>query len=609
MKILFSILFRSLSLLAMLSMAGAALADPPARVGRLSYLQGTVDFRADYDADSMPAQPNWPLTAHNVIATGSDGRAELRVGSTVLRLDADSELEIAALDDAMFRLRLLQGSLNGRLRNPQKLDGFELDTAQGRLSLSAPSQFHVDAGRTPGSTVLSLFSGAGRFDDAQSTLTLVAGQRALIRRGSMQVGSASRSDFDIWSLARDQRDDGAASARYVSPEVTGYEDLDQYGSWSEDPEYGAIWLPQSVPAGWAPYRNGRWSWIEPWGWTWIDDAPWGYAPFHYGRWAWFNQRWGWVPGPVRAHPVWAPALVGWVGGQHWRANFSSGSAPAVGWFPLAPHQIFQPAYAASAAYVRQINRGHADGSGHRHDLSPQAVYHTRLAHDAVTVIPHERFLHGRTVAVAGAPALVAATRQLTQAPLSAAAPLRNRPRDGNGDSPGARAHALPRPALPQVSPQTPQQARPLPVPDAAPARGTFGTVPTPLRRADPLPQTAPPIWQRPRANRETVPLAPSTPGALQPQPARPMPPATVPPAPHAAPAPRRPEAPPPQFQTQLQRAAPMPQAPRAMQREQHAPPASVVVPLEQRRPAPIQAAPPQRGGEAGGRHRPGRGER
>jgi hypothetical protein len=562
------ILFRTASLLlALLCMAGAALADPPTRVGRLSYLQGAVDFRADYDAGSMPAQSNWPLTAHNVIATGSGGRAELRVGSTVLRLDADSELEIAGLDDAMFRLRLLQGSLNGRVSNPQLLDGFELDTAQGRLSLSAPSQFHVDAGRTAGSTVLSLFAGAGRFDDGQATLTLAAGQRALIRRGSMQVGSASRNDFDIWSLARDQRDDGAASARYVSPEVSGYEDLDQYGSWSEDPEYGAIWLPQSVPAGWAPYRNGRWSWIEPWGWTWIDDAPWGYAPFHYGRWAWFQQRWGWVPGPRRAHPVWAPALVGWVGGQHWRANFASGSAPAGGWFPLAPHQSFQPAYAASPAYLRRINRGHGSGDGgdnrNRHDLSPQAAYQNRLAHGAVTVIPHERFLHGRTVAVAGAPALVAATRQLTQAPLSAAAPLRNRPRDGDGAGNGP--HALPRPAPPQVSPQAPQPARPLPAPDAAPARGAFGTVPTPLQRAEPLRQTVPPIRPQPHVNRETIPLAPSTPGA--------------------------------------------PQAPPATQREHHAPPASVVVPLEQRRPAPIQAAPPQRGGEAGGRHWPGRGER
>jgi hypothetical protein len=24
--------------------------------------------------------------------------------------------------------------------------------------------------------------------------------------------------------------------------------------------------------------------MSPWGWTWVDNAPWGFAPFHYGRW-------------------------------------------------------------------------------------------------------------------------------------------------------------------------------------------------------------------------------------------------------------------------------------------------------------------------------------
>ncbi len=69
-----------------------------------------------------------------------------------------------------------------------------------------------------------------------------------------------------------------------------------------------------VPAGWAPYRNGHWAWIDPWGWTWVDDAPWGFAPFHYGRWTVVDDRWGWVPGPVRQRAVYAPALVAFIGG-------------------------------------------------------------------------------------------------------------------------------------------------------------------------------------------------------------------------------------------------------------------------------------------------------
>ena len=119
---------------------------------------------------------------------------------------------------------------------------------------------------------------------------------------------------------------GSESARYVAPGVIGYQDLDYYGRWQVVPTYGAIWVPTSVPAGWAPYRYGHWVWVAPWGWTWVDDAPWGFAPFHYGRWVSYGGYWGWAPGPsyVGWRPYYAPALVGWVGGAGWGFGVSFG---------------------------------------------------------------------------------------------------------------------------------------------------------------------------------------------------------------------------------------------------------------------------------------------
>ena len=486
-----------LVLLFTLALAGSlALADPPARVGSIAYLQGEVEFRPAYDAEAAPALQNWPLTSHNVITTGPGARAELRVGSTALRLDGDSELEIAELDEQTLHLRLLGGSLNARVRNPDLVAGFELNTAQGSLTLTAPSQLHVDAGRSPGTTVISLFSGAARFDSGAdrtpSALTLVAGQRATSGYGTLQVGSATPDDFDRWSLARDQRDDQSVSARYVSPELTGYEALDQYGAWSMSDDYGAIWTPQSVPADWAPYRDGSWTWIDPWGWTWVDAAPWGYAPFHYGRWAWYRQRWCWVPGRVVARPVWAPALVGWVGGRNWNARFSSGNAPAVGWFPLAPHEDFRPGYAMSPGYARRLNAPFGD-RGNRPD--PQAIYRNRLEHSAVTVIPHERFQQRRTIAVARAPALTGTSQQLLNAPLSAAMPA-----------------TLARPPLTAVPRAIPEQRREFqrqPVPPSTPAT----TLVAPAQRLESTPHPvqqphqAAPLAQPPRS----TPRAPGVP--------------------------------------------------------------------------------------------------
>src|SRR5579864_3435328 len=131
-----------------------------------------------------------------------------------------------------------------------------------------------------------------------------------------------------------------------------------------------VWVPR-VDAGWAPYHYGHWRWIEPWGWTWVDDAPWGFAPFHYGRWAMVGGAWGWIPGPGVAvvaarpgvavvagpvfRPVYAPALVAFVGGNGWSASLAIGGGGGVAWFPLGPREVYTPAYHVSTTYVNRVN--------------------------------------------------------------------------------------------------------------------------------------------------------------------------------------------------------------------------------------------------------------
>ncbi len=156
--------------------------------------------------------------------------------------------------------------------------------------------------------------------------------------------------FDAWSQGRDSRWDNSDSARYVSSDVVGYEDLDGQGAWDSTPDYGNVWFPRSVEPGWAPYHDGHWSYIEPWGYTWVDDQRWGFAPFHYGRWISVRGAWGWVPCPPRAfgavyvRPVYAPALVAWVG-----------VGAGVAWFALGPREVYVPSYPVSRRYVNNIN--------------------------------------------------------------------------------------------------------------------------------------------------------------------------------------------------------------------------------------------------------------
>ena len=169
--------------------------------------------------------------------------------------------------------------------------------------------------------------------DSADAVTIGAGRQTRFH-GSIASAEPERLDapdgLDQWASDRDRREDRSVTPRYVSREVIGYEDLDDYGTWEVVSDYGPVWRP-NVAIGWSPYRHGHWVWITPWGWTWIDDAPWGFAPFHYGRWVHLHGNWCWTPGPRVAMPYYAPALVGWVGG------FSVGvslGAPPVAWFPL-----------------------------------------------------------------------------------------------------------------------------------------------------------------------------------------------------------------------------------------------------------------------------------
>jgi hypothetical protein len=186
-----------------------------------------------------------------------------------------------------------------------------------------------------------------------------AGQQARFTSGNSlehQIKDAPNPDgFDEWCKVRDRHEDQSVSARYVAPGVVGASDLDEYGSWRDTPDYGHVWVPTSVSPGWAPYRDGHWAWVDPWGWTWVDDAPWGFAPFHYGRWVDFDGYWGWAPGPYGVRPYYAPALVAWYGGPGFGVGFGFGFGGGFGWCPLGFGEPFFPWYGVSRGYFRNVN--------------------------------------------------------------------------------------------------------------------------------------------------------------------------------------------------------------------------------------------------------------
>jgi hypothetical protein len=345
-------------LIAALAVAGSLAAqDPPSRAGRISYITGAVSFQPSGVTDWVAASVNRPLTMGDQLYSDAGGRAEVHVPGAAFRLGDRTAFEFMNLDDRMVQVRLSEGAMDVRVRN---LDGnIEIDTPNLAFTVSQPGEYRFDTNSDGTQTLVTAREGEGQVTAGGGSFTLHAGQQAVImgqdQTAQYKVNAAPGPDgFDNWVMSRNQREERYSHPRYVSSRIVGYEDLDEYGTWRSAPDYGQVWVPNGVAAAWAPYHDGHWAWVDPWGWTWVDDAPWGFAPFHYGRWAFVSGYWGWCPGPMAASPVYAPALVAWVG---FGAGFgvSLGGGPAVGWFPLGPRDVYIPSFNASAAFVTRIN--------------------------------------------------------------------------------------------------------------------------------------------------------------------------------------------------------------------------------------------------------------
>ena len=374
-------------------------------------------MRQTGDGDAQPAALNWPITSGHELVTDRNAFAELTIGAAALRLAGGSDLEVVQLDDRHIRLQLYSGSLQLQVRSNNLARDVEIDTTQGHMLFSEPTTVRIDSRDDHSITAINVLLGSVSFDGGNNRFAISAGRRAEVDATGLRVmesrNNVRSDDFDAWVAMRDSELQQAAlrnashnSARYVSSDITGYEVLDSYGSWRTTSTYGAVWSPTYLSSGWAPYRDGRWTWIAPWGWTWVDNSPWGYAPSHYGRWVFYEQRWCWTPGVISAPVVWAPALVGWVGGPNWQVA-AYGGGPSVGWFPLAPREAYIPVYAATPLYIQQINNTVVINNNYNNSAiqnnryaDPRTMtYQNQLVRNAVTTLPSYQFGESKTVVV------------------------------------------------------------------------------------------------------------------------------------------------------------------------------------------------------------------
>jgi FecR protein len=330
--------------------------DAPSRAARISYLDGTVSFQPGGEGDWGTAARNRPVTIGDKIWSDKDSRAEIEAGQATLHLGSMTALSFLNLDENITQMRLAEGSINIRVRELREGDQYEVDTPNLAFTVKQAGAFRIDVNENGDVTRITAIRGEGEVTAAGQTYAVHTGERAEFTGTDSikyQTSAAAALDgLDRWSNERDLRADNSVSARYVSRDVPGIADLDDNGTWREEPDYGSVWYPNSVSAGWAPYSYGAWNWVGPWGWSWVGYEPWGFAPFHYGRWAFTGGGWGWCPGPFYGRPFYGPAFVGFLGGGF---GFGFGFGGGIGWFPLGFREPFRPWYRSSFNYNRGIN--------------------------------------------------------------------------------------------------------------------------------------------------------------------------------------------------------------------------------------------------------------
>jgi hypothetical protein len=401
--------------------------DPPGRVARLGYMQGSVSFQPAGESEWVEAVSNRPMTTGDKLWADKDARAEIQLGSAMINLAPNTGFSFLNLDDRTVQMEVTAGAINLRVWSMDRDNVFEIDTPNQAFTVSEPGRYKIETSENGDYSVVTIWQGAGESTGNGQSYTLHAGQRTTfsgtnaLNAEVQQIGTPD--DFDNWAVSRERRYDNSPSARYLSREVVGFDDLDENGDWQAQSEYGNVWYPR-VNAGWAPYRDGHWAWIDPWGWTWVDDARWGYAPFHYGRWAFISNRWGWIPGPIAVRPVYAPALVVFVGG----GGLAFGGN--VAWFPLGPREVYVPSYQVSRGYVNRVNVSNTVVNQttitnvynttiiNKNTTINNVTYVNRTVNNAVTAVPQRTFVSAQPV---GRAAVRVNAQQIASAPMSSRA--------------------------------------------------------------------------------------------------------------------------------------------------------------------------------------------
>jgi hypothetical protein len=351
---------------------------------RLSLVEGDVQINTTDTEEWVAASINTPLREGDRLWVPEGGKAEIQArDGTYVRLNENTSLDILSFDEDSSQFMLNQGRAYVNYKGLRD-NLFQMDTPGSTLQSYEKSKFDVRVMEEGASTAVSVFTGVVYSENKNGKTTVPAGKILVLKDGAYAdlKPMAKADNWDLWNLDKDKMLAGrSTSSRYLPEELSTYSsEFDRNGRWVYERDYGYVWTPTVVAAGWAPYRFGRWAWVGG-DYVWISYDPWGWTPHHYGRWA-YGARigWFWVP-PFRRAVYWGPGFVGWV---H--------TPTYVSWVPLAPREIYygHGYYGPFSVNIINVNVNR---------IVVRNVYRNVHVHNAVTIVHRDTFVHGRRVDV------------------------------------------------------------------------------------------------------------------------------------------------------------------------------------------------------------------
>lgn len=330
-------------------------------VARISLLNGDVTVRRGDSGDWITAAVNGPLLAEDRVLSGVGARAEVQLDYyDRIRLGSDTEIRFPELEWRKYQVQVARGTVIFSAL-PGTNDQIEFATPAASLRPLSAGSYRVTV-LDDGSVEFTVRRGEAEIYTQRGTRKLTPGRTMRVQLSPDNIPEFQlsyeipRDSFDEFSDRRDHDLQRVKSYQYVSRDVYGAEDLDDTGDWVYQAPYGWSWRPYVAP-GWAPYREGRWVWVDDsYGWSWVSYDPWGWAPYHYGRWFCSGDSWFWYPGAFGGPHYWSPGLVAFFGYGGFGVGVGFGG---FGWVPLAPFETYHPWYG---------HRGHGGYGGNHYNV-------------------------------------------------------------------------------------------------------------------------------------------------------------------------------------------------------------------------------------------------